>query len=330
MTHARNAHVPAVCLALVTLSLAVGAAAQGKPGQDELWEVTGKTEMAGMPMQMPAHTQQVCRPKGAATDEDLVPKERDCRMTDVKRSGNRITFTMVCEGKDRLTGTGDVQSDATGYRGTMRMKGTMDGEPVDMTQTFSGRRVGTCTYEDPRKKYEAMTAQQCTAALDQMNTAMFTMDNAPCKAQKAEFCSRVSTMAQGMRSPAGYRAGVQKRSDWASMLSACGQDPGVITHEACAGSVQAKQYDFTLQYCEAEAKVLAAQHCEGVDYTVAMSSEYAAICRQYAATRGARPSTAAPRPSGQPPAQPQSPAQQPSATDALKEGADTLRKFLRW
>jgi hypothetical protein len=308
------------------------AAAQGQPGQDELWEVTGKIEMAGMPIQMPTHTQQVCKPKGAGRDEDLVPTERDCRVTDVKRSGNRMTFTMVCEGKNPLTGTGDVESDANGYRGATRMKGTMDGQPVDMTQTFSARRVGTCTYEDPRKKHDAMMAEQCTRALDQMSAPMFITEQSPCKSQKAEFCSRVSSMAQGMRTPAGYRAGLQKRSDWSSLMSACGQDPSAVTREACAASVRAKQYDFTVQHCEAESKALAAQHCEGMDYTAAMSSEYAAICRQYAATRGVRPATPGSRPAGQPQpsAQPQAPAQQPSAADALKEGADTLRRFLRW
>lgn len=323
----RQSFVHAVCLAVSLLSASVVSAGQAPQGQDELWEVTGKVEMAGMPMQMPAQTQQICKPKGAAKDEDLVPTESDCRMTDVKRSGNRTMFTMVCEGKNKLTGTGDVESDANGYRGTMRMKGTMDGQPIDMTQTFSGRRLGNCTYEDPKKKHDAMVAAQCAQALDQMQAHMFTMDQSPCKGQKPEFCNRVSTMAQGMRTPAGYRAGLQKRGDWSSLMSACGQDPAAVTREACAGSVRAKQYDFTIQHCEAESKALAAQHCEGVDYTAAMSSEYAAICRQYAATRGVRPA-ATPRPAGQPSAQPPTPAQQPGAVDALKEGANTLRRLL--
>jgi hypothetical protein len=32
------------------------------------------------------------------------------------------------------------------HRAKMRTTGTTDGEPMDMTQTFSGRKVGKCTY----------------------------------------------------------------------------------------------------------------------------------------------------------------------------------------
>jgi hypothetical protein len=82
----------------------------------------------------------------------MVPKDRDCKMTDVNRSGNRTTFTMVCEGKNKITGVGDIVSDKDSYRGTMRMQGTMDGHPLDMTQNFSGKRLGSCTFEEPKKK----------------------------------------------------------------------------------------------------------------------------------------------------------------------------------
>jgi hypothetical protein len=284
--------------------------------------MTFKMDMAGMPMAMPARTQQICKPKSTGSDEDLVPKERDCRVTDVKRSGNRMTFTMICEGKDKLTGTGDITSDRDSYQGTMRMQGTMDGSPVNMTQTFSGKRLGTCTYEDPKKKYDALMTQQCGQAVEQMQTAMFTMEQSPCKNQKPEFCGRVSRMAQEMRTPAGYKAAVQKRGDWTTMLSTCNMDPAPITQEACAGSLRAKDYAFTVQYCEADAKMLAKQHCEGRSYTAAMSSEYAPICQRYAAQ---------PRGSAVPSAQPGTPSAPSGVTDAIKEGAsDALRRFLKW
>ena len=44
-----------------------------KPGgPDDLWDVTMKMEIAGMPMQMPEQTTQVCTRKGHK-DSDLVP-----------------------------------------------------------------------------------------------------------------------------------------------------------------------------------------------------------------------------------------------------------------
>jgi len=338
-------HLRAVAIILTLLTLLgapIGSTAwgqQGQSGQDELWEVIVKMDMAGMPMAMPAQTQQICKPKGTGKDEELVPQERDCRMTDVKRSGNRMTFTMVCDGKDKLTGTGDITSDRDSYQGTMRMQGTMDGSPVNMTQTFSGKRLGNCTYEDPKKKYDAMLTQQCGQALEQMQTTMFTMEQSPCKNQKPEFCSRVSRLAQEMRTPAGYKATVQKRGDWATMVGACNLDANAITQEACTGSIRAKDYAFTVQYCEADARALAKQHCAGRSYTSAMSSEFAPICQRYASRPEGSPETApARRPTAPPPSQPG--AQVPgsdvvdSAKDGVKDGlrdgaADAIRRLFR-
>lgn len=306
-------------------------------GQDELWEVTTRMEMVGMPMAMPPQTQQVCQPRRTGQDEEMVPKQQDCRMTDVRRSGNRTTFTVVCEGKDKFTGTGDIESDANAYRGTMRLLGTMDGRPVNMTQNFSGRKLGACTYEDPRKRQEAMMAQGCGQALEQMSAPMFTAENAPCKAEKPEFCARVGRLAQEMRDPRVYRATVQRRGDWQTMLQACGQDAPAVTAAACQQSVGARDFAFTMEFCETDARALAAQHCAGRDYTALMASEYAPLCRRYAVgPRQAPAQQAAPQALPVPMPQPAPAAQQPaSATDALKEGlkegaAEGIRRLFRW
>ena len=80
------------------------------PGPDDLWDVTMRIE--GMGMAMPAMTQQVCVKKGRG-NEALVPKgDNDCRVTDLKTSGNRTTFAMACTGDPPMTGTGDITSTA--------------------------------------------------------------------------------------------------------------------------------------------------------------------------------------------------------------------------
>lgn len=56
-----------------------------------------------------------------------------------------VIFRLSCSGLVLV-------SDKDSYRGTMRMKGTMDGRPLDMTQNFSGKRLGACTFEEPKKK----------------------------------------------------------------------------------------------------------------------------------------------------------------------------------
>jgi hypothetical protein len=112
-----------------------------------------------------------------------------------------------------------------------------------------------------------------------------------------------------------------------------GASPGrglAFTQAACARSIEKRDYGFTAQYCEADARALAKQNCEGRAYTAAMSSEFAPICQRFASRPAGRSYTAQPRQSGVPPAQAGTPAQAPNVTDTVKEGADLLKKFLKW
>ena len=134
-------------LALVVAAFVVsGLASNGVRGQgkDDLWEVTSKMEMPGMPMAMPAQTHRVCIAKGGK-DDDYIPKRDGCRVEDSKRVGNKVTYKMVCTGKDPMTVAGETTFGAGSYDGRMAMSGKMDGQQVQMSQTYSGKRVGDCT-----------------------------------------------------------------------------------------------------------------------------------------------------------------------------------------
>jgi len=126
---------------LVASAWPLAASAQGN---DDLWEVTVKMEMAGMPMAMPAQTSRVCTGKNRK-DEDYIPKRENCRVTESNRAGNRLTYKMVCEGRDAMTVTGDLTYGNNSYEGKTQMSGKMEGQPMEMAQTFSGKRVGDCT-----------------------------------------------------------------------------------------------------------------------------------------------------------------------------------------
>ena len=93
------------------------------PGPDELWDVTVRMEMVGMPMQMPATTSQVCMKKDRSADR-MVPPNKDCTMHDVRNVGNRMTFRFVSKGDEPMEGTGEITSTPTSYDGRMTMKGT--------------------------------------------------------------------------------------------------------------------------------------------------------------------------------------------------------------
>ena len=126
---------------LVAGSASTAALAQGK---DDLWEITTKMEMPGMPMAMPAQTQRLCIAKGGK-DDDYIPRREGCRVQDSKRAGNKVTYKMVCTGKDTMTVAGETTFGTNSYDGRMAMSGKMDGQQVEMNQTYSGKRVGDCT-----------------------------------------------------------------------------------------------------------------------------------------------------------------------------------------
>ena len=128
-------------LLVAALALPSPASAQGK---DDLWEVTVKMEVPGMPMAMPPIVSRSCTAKNAK-DEDYVPSEKNCRMTERNRSGNKLTYRIVCEGKDPMTIVGELTFGSNTYQGRMQLSGMANGQPMQMTQNFTGKRVGDCT-----------------------------------------------------------------------------------------------------------------------------------------------------------------------------------------
>ena len=128
--------------AIVATSLAAPAGVNAQ-GADHLWEVTTKMEMPGMPMAMPAQVRRVCVARNH-TDEDLIPRTDNCRVLDSKKAGNKLTYTMACTGDEPMNVTGEMTYSSDSYDGRMRMKSTRD-PSMEMTQTFAGKRVGTCT-----------------------------------------------------------------------------------------------------------------------------------------------------------------------------------------
>jgi hypothetical protein len=105
----------------------------------DLWEVSTKMSMEGMPMEMPAQTSKVC----SAREWTEPPGGRpDCRSTDFKRTGNKVTWKAVCSGPPPMTGEGEIirDSDST-YTGSIRF----NSPEGNMTIRLNGRRLGACT-----------------------------------------------------------------------------------------------------------------------------------------------------------------------------------------
>ncbi len=266
--------------------------ALAQQGSDDLWEVTAKMEMAGMPFAMPPQTSRVCVQKGKQT-EAMAPQDKNCRMQDLRQSGNRTTFQVVCEGKDRMTGTADFTHAVDSYQGIMRFQGVMDGRQVDMTQNLAGRKVGACTWQDPGIKVKQALQQQsdqkaamCRDLMSKLEMGAFTGQAAICKEYHGEFLDRVREVAGEMRRPAGFDHWVRTQRSIQQVLQYGGHDPNAIWGAACSEGVTTRNWTFVANYCEAQARQVAMQQCTGRDPTTIQTFEYAPICMRYPPQRG--------------------------------------------
>ncbi len=130
-----------VAAAVTALLTCAPALAQAK---DDLWELTLKMDMPGMPMAMAPQVHRMCVAK-AHKDDDMIPKRGNCRMLDSRRTGNTFTYRMSCTGDEPMEVTGETKYGNDAYEGRMKMTTTSGGQSMEMMQTYSGRRVGDCT-----------------------------------------------------------------------------------------------------------------------------------------------------------------------------------------
>jgi hypothetical protein len=314
--------------ALVGLAAAALVHAQGA---DELWQMTTRMEVEGM--QMPAMSQQVCMKKGQTRAEGLGQQDRNCKVTEQRRSGNKLTWKVVCTGENAMTGTGEMTRNRDTLEGRMQMKGK-DGE---MKIVYSGRLGGTCnaqTHQDPQvaamqqqaaamqAQSNAQIAQMCRESIERFSTPVFEMQGGPCATRSGEYCAHVKKTAQSMQTPAGFRQAMQAdglRGDgWERAAGYCKLQAAPVRAAACKSAAGGRDWSFVADYCPEDTQKLAAEHCAGREYTVAMSSEYKAICAKYAGSF-AQPQRAA--------AKPAAPAPADAVTEGVKEGVRGLRKL---
>ena len=127
---------------LLSIAMLCGVAFAGpnvKPGK---WEITTTTEMTGMPMRIPPVTHTQCLKEG-----DFVPQtegaNQECKVSDVKVSGDTVSWKLVCSGKSgHMEGTGKTTYSGDTMEGEMRM--VIQGAGVEVNNKISGKRIGTC------------------------------------------------------------------------------------------------------------------------------------------------------------------------------------------
>lgn len=146
-------------LSALVLGLAAGAGALAQTQEGNLYRVTTKVELVGLPMQLPDQTTEVCGPKDHSSQK-MVPHDDNCSITRFEVDGNTSRYTLVCTGDTELTAKGEFEqlgSDA--YRGQMHMVGSSQGQSMEMNMRFEGKRIGACEYTPPAVPSAAPEAQ---------------------------------------------------------------------------------------------------------------------------------------------------------------------------
>jgi len=106
-------------------------------------------DMAGMPAgaMPPMTTTQGITPEQARDPKNSVPSGRGargidptCKMSDYKSEGNKVTWSMKCDGPPPITSSGEVTYSNDTYVGLMQM----DRGGRSMSMKYTGKRLGDC------------------------------------------------------------------------------------------------------------------------------------------------------------------------------------------
>jgi hypothetical protein len=137
-----------ICAAIIGLFyLCYAGAALAEPNiREGLWEITIKTEIAGMPADtIPPVTQTHC-----LTDKNKIPqllqKDQACQITDTKTQGNEASWKMKCRNEINLiTGSGKITYKGDRLDGIIHIQMQQaEGAPMKLTQHIHGRHSGKC------------------------------------------------------------------------------------------------------------------------------------------------------------------------------------------
>jgi hypothetical protein len=133
-------------LLAATSLFALDASATPPNMQPGMWEITTRTEMPGMPMQMPPQSIRQCYKNENVRDaRETLPVDKTCKVDDFQQSGNTVKWKVNCKVEGApMTGIGEITYAGSRYSGKMTMQGNMQGMNINMTSQYSGRRVGDC------------------------------------------------------------------------------------------------------------------------------------------------------------------------------------------
>ena len=250
----------------------------------EWWEVTSKMEMEGMPFAMPAQTSKVCMPKGGESDpRNTQGKDSDCKMTDVKQSGDMVKFKGSCVNRgETMNMVGETTHSGNSFKTNLKMSGKSDGETVDMAMTSTGKRIGgACDTEAMGKmakaQIDAGMAKACDSSrytvIEWINSSsLYLGKNAACPGKSEMLCKTVrNDVPKNVNAFEALQAS-EKNKDQPSIVKACNLNLANISKTLCKAKSRSGPLHFLEANCLAEAKAFRElqrkqEECEGRGFT---------------------------------------------------------------
>ena len=128
---------------LVAMVLFVSSSAFAADQMSEgLWEIKTTISIPNMPVNIPPQTIKHCYTKEDVKDKKNVvaTQNKDCTVKDMKMSGNKMTWEMVCTGAQKGTFSGETIFAKDSYNSKMKM--VSGGQTTDMK--IAAKRLGEC------------------------------------------------------------------------------------------------------------------------------------------------------------------------------------------
>ena len=109
--------------------------------RDGYWEMTTTMEMPGMPMQIPPTQMKHCFTKEDVKDQKkTIAGNENCTVTDLKETGNKVTWKMKCSGEGAGESSGETVFNGDSFQTNMKMQA----EGQDMVMNVKAKRIGDC------------------------------------------------------------------------------------------------------------------------------------------------------------------------------------------
>ena len=105
-----------------------------------LWESTSQMIMPGMPFSPPPNKVKFCAAANSSQPPPAPPGQT-CTVSNMQRSGSKVTWDTQCTGEMEMTGHGEIN-----YEGEDSYTGEINftAEGMTVTTRLSGKKIGTC------------------------------------------------------------------------------------------------------------------------------------------------------------------------------------------